>query len=82
MSYLHYVLPATLTFLIAVYAFFRDTEASKGSILNWTFVLVTGLLWPITLPFIIWKKLSTFLSLGRAEHKDELGFKFRQSHTI
>ncbi len=57
MRFLYYALPATITFLIALYAFFKDTAASKVSVLNWSFVVVTGLLWPITLPFIVWKKL-------------------------
>ncbi|MEM6252409.1 MAG: hypothetical protein AAF821_05750 [Cyanobacteria bacterium P01_D01_bin.156] len=62
MSYLHYVVPAVGTFSIALYAFFKDSEASKSSFLNWSFVVVTGLLWPITLPFIIWKKLLAFFN--------------------
>ena len=56
MSYLYYVLPAAITFLIALLAFFRDTDASKTSVLNWSFVVVSGLLWPLTLPFIVWKR--------------------------
>ena len=58
MSYfLYYVLPAAITCLIALYAFWKDTDSSKTSVLNWAFVIVAGLLWPITLPFIVWKKL-------------------------
>lgn len=83
MSYLYYVFPAAITFLVALYAFFQDNAASKRSGLNWAFVVVTGVLWPITLPFIIWKKLS---SLFRQEHTE---FTFsphtaveQQSHTI
>ncbi|MEM1252417.1 MAG: hypothetical protein AAGI69_08280 [Cyanobacteria bacterium P01_H01_bin.21] len=67
MSYLYYVLPATLTFLIALYAFFRDTNASKTSVLNWSFVFMSGLLWPLTLPFIVWKKLSSLFGLKDIE---------------
>lgn len=67
MSYLHYVVPAGLTILIALYAFFKDSEASKASVLNWSFVIVSGLLWPITLPFIIWKRLITLFSGERLE---------------
>lgn len=77
MSYLYYVLPAVTAFLIALYAFFNDTAASKTSVLNWAFVIVTGLLWPITLPFIVWKKLSAlFFKQGDIE------LNFRRSHTI
>ncbi len=82
MSYLHYVLPATITFLVALYAFFQDTTASKVSTLNWAFVLVTGLLWPITLPFIIWKKLLVLFNMSRKDQKDGVEIKFRRSHTI
>ena len=67
MSYLHYVVPAIVTFLIALYAFFKDAEADKTLGLNWAFVIVTGLLWPITLPFIVWKKLASFFHLDRTE---------------
>ena len=84
MSYLYYVLPAVITFLIALYAFFKDTAASKTSVLNWSFVIVSGLLWPITLPFIVWKKLLA------AFRQDEVGQIFvgrspsveHQSHII
>ena len=77
MSYLYYVLPAVITFLIALYAFFKDAAAVKTSVLNWTFVIVTGLLWPITLPFIIWKRLSSlFFKPGNIE------LQFRRSHPI
>lgn len=76
MSFLYYALPAIVTFLIALYAFFKDTAASKASVLNWTFVIVAGLIWPLTLPFIVWKKLSSNLKL------DNAGFKFKRSHTV
>lgn len=76
MSYLHYVVPAGVTFLIALYAFLRDAEASKSSVLNWSFLLVSGLLWPITLPFIVWKKLLSLFSSERLE------VQFRHSYWI
>ena len=57
MSYLYYVLPAAITFSIALLAFFRDSDASKTSVLNWSFVIIVVLPWPLTLPFIIWKRL-------------------------
>lgn len=83
MSYLYYVLPAAVTLLIALYAFFKDDAASKTSGLNWAFVVVTGVLWPITLPFIIWKRLS---SLFRQEHTaftvSPRAVVEQQSHTI
>ncbi len=78
MSYLYYILPAVATFLIAIYAFFKDTAASKTSVLNWVFVIVTGLLWPLTLPFILWKKLSAVLF----QKDDDVAFQFRRRHII
>ncbi|MEO0394685.1 MAG: hypothetical protein AAF243_01710 [Cyanobacteria bacterium P01_A01_bin.137] len=77
MSYLYYVLPAVITFLIALYAFFKDAAAVKTSVLNWAFVIVTGLLWPITLPFIVWKRLLVlFFKQGNIE------LQFRRSHSM
>ncbi|NEP58971.1 MAG: hypothetical protein F6K31_18445 [Symploca sp. SIO2G7] len=76
MSYLHYVVPAAITFLITLYAFLKDTNAPKNNGLNWAFVIVTGLLWPITLPFIIWKRLSSLFKLNSAE------ISFRRHHWI
>ncbi|NEQ53791.1 MAG: hypothetical protein F6K11_27280 [Leptolyngbya sp. SIO3F4] len=67
MSYLYYVLPATVTFVIVLSAFFRDKAASKTSVLNWAFVLVAGALWPITLPFIVWKKLVSLFTQDNVE---------------
>lgn len=83
MSYLYYVLPTTITFLIAFYAFFKDKDASKTSGLNWAFVVVAGLLWPITLPFIIWKKLSSLFKQERTEVTFSLStIVGRHSHTV
>ena len=76
MSYLYYALPATITFLIALYAFFKDADASKASILNWAFIVVAGLLWPLTLPFIVWKKLLSLFKLK------DLEVRFRRSFFI
>ena len=76
MSFLYYALPAAITFLIALYAFFKDTAASKASVLNWSFVVVAGLLWPITLPFIVWKRLrSRQTSVVKPE---DAGFEVKQ----
>ncbi|MGD1855789.1 MAG: hypothetical protein ACFB2W_16235 [Leptolyngbyaceae cyanobacterium] len=76
MSYLYYVLPATVTFLIALSAFFRDTAASKKSVFNWVFVVVAALLWPLTLPFIVWKKLLSVFN------QTDTGFIFRTRQTV
>lgn len=78
MSYSYYILPAITTFLIALFAFFKDTAASKTSVLNWVFVIVTGLLWPLTLPFILWKKLSSVLF----QKDDDDALQFRRRHII
>lgn len=64
MSYLYYAVPAGITFLIALVAFLKDTGASKASVFNWLFLVVVGLLWPLTLPFIVGKRL---LSLFQSE---------------
>lgn len=76
MSYLQYVAPATITFLIALYAFFKDAKASKANVLNWTFVIAVGLLWPITLPFIVWKRLLLLFS------QDDIEVMLRGSHLV
>lgn len=76
MSYLHYVLPAAITCLIALYAFLRDTDASKKSALNWAFVIVASLLWPITLPFIVWKRLLSLFT------PDNVDLKLRRSYIV
>ncbi|EKV01137.1 hypothetical protein Lepto7375DRAFT_3280 [Leptolyngbya sp. PCC 7375] len=75
MSYLYYLLPTMLTFLIALFAFFRDTAASKRSILNWAFVIVAGILWPITLPFIFWKNIVSRFSVN-----SDVAFDFKRIH--
>ncbi|MBE9066970.1 hypothetical protein IQ260_09915 [Leptolyngbya cf. ectocarpi LEGE 11479] len=76
MSYLQYVAPAAITFLIALYAFFKDAKASKASVLNWAFVITVGLLWPITLPFIVWKRLLLIFS------QDDVEVMLRSSHLV
>lgn len=57
MSYWYYFLPAGAAWFIALWAFSQDDTAAKTSPLNWIFVLAVGLLWPVTLPAIIWKQL-------------------------
>lgn len=76
MSYLQYVAPAAITFSIALYAFLKDVKASKASVLNWVFVITVGLLWPITLPFIVWKRL--LLLSGQ----DDVEVMLRRSHLV
>lgn len=78
MGFLYYALPASITFLIALSAFFRDTAASKVSVLNWSFVVAAGLLWPITLPFMIWKKLRSRFQPAPGVESEETGFKVEQ----
>ncbi len=49
-----------ITFLIVSSALLKDDSADKRSAFIWLFVLVTALIWPITLPFIISSKLRTY----------------------
>ncbi|MEL7504270.1 MAG: hypothetical protein AAFN18_17590 [Cyanobacteria bacterium J06554_6] len=37
--------------------------------MNWIFVGVAALLWPLTTPFIIWKKTTTFLKQRQQPEK-------------
>lgn len=76
MSYLQYLVPAAITGLLALYAFFKDAKASKSSVLNWAFVAAVGLLWPITLPFILWKRLLLLFS------QDDIEATFSSSHLV
>ncbi len=48
---------ASLTFALILAAFLKDSTAVKRNLNAWLFVLVSSLLWPITLPFIISSKL-------------------------
>ena len=48
---------AGITFTIVLQAFLKDSQASKRDAKAWLFVLIAALLWPITLPFIIRRKL-------------------------
>ena len=48
---------AGITFTIVLQAFLKDFQASKRDAKAWLFILIAALLWPITLPFIIRRKL-------------------------
>ncbi|MEO0541814.1 MAG: hypothetical protein AAFZ80_13270 [Cyanobacteria bacterium P01_A01_bin.105] len=58
MFFVYYGLPAIVVFFVALDAFVRDTEAPKNRPFDWAFIVIAALLWPITGPFIVWKKVT------------------------
>ena len=52
---------AGVTLTIVLQAFLKDSQASKRDAKAWLFVLIASLLWPITLPFIIRRKLRNLI---------------------
>ena len=54
-----YCIIFVITLSIVLNAFIKDTDAD-GNIEAWLFILLTALLWPITLPFIISSKLRAY----------------------
>ncbi|MGB7086577.1 MAG: hypothetical protein WBD47_13560 [Phormidesmis sp.] len=59
---------AGITFLVVMNAFLKDREASKNSASAWIFIGLATLLWPVTLPFIINRKVRA----ARARHQEKL----------
>ncbi|MBD2257009.1 hypothetical protein [Pseudanabaena sp. FACHB-2040] len=51
-----YLIPATLVFAIALRTLMRDVTASKADVETWICFTVAALLWPLTLPAILYKK--------------------------
>jgi len=49
----------SLTLAVVLNAFLKDQTTPKSDLNIWIFVLVTALIWPVTLPFIIRSKLRT-----------------------
>ncbi|MEO1589775.1 MAG: hypothetical protein AAFU71_00645 [Cyanobacteria bacterium J06632_22] len=58
----YYGIPAGIVFLVALSAYLRDTAVPKNRPFDWLFILVTALLWPVTAPFIAWKKVTALLA--------------------
>ena len=56
---LYYSIPAGLVLIITLSAYWRDQTIPKTRPFDWFFIAVTTLLWPLTAPFIVWKKLVT-----------------------
>lgn len=54
---LFYSLGATFTFGLLLDAFHKDTETPKTDILSWAVLILATLIWFITLPRIMQKKL-------------------------
>jgi hypothetical protein len=54
-----YLPVAGITFSIILRAFLSDLDTQKVSAKAWVFMGTATLLWPITLPFIISRKLRT-----------------------
>ncbi|MFE4107399.1 hypothetical protein [Almyronema epifaneia] len=52
-----YFTPALLTFTVASQALLADEE-SKFQVSSWMFLVAIAVLWPVTLPCIVRKKLS------------------------
>ena len=53
-----YFIPATLVFAIALQTLLQDADASKTDVETWVCFVVAALLWPLTLPAILYKKCS------------------------
>jgi hypothetical protein len=53
-----YLTGAILVFGISLQAFLKDTSTPKTHRLSWLVLIYASLLWPITLPSIIRKKLA------------------------
>lgn len=49
-----YLLPAALTLALALEALRHDQETSLQERHAWVFIILITVLWPITLPSIIW----------------------------
>ncbi len=50
--------PPLLTFSIAFHAFIKDHSTPKTDLTSWIMLMLILVLWPITLPRILWKKYS------------------------
>lgn len=57
-----YCLPATLVFAIALHTLLQYAAASEIDRETWIWITAAALLWPVTLPSIIWKKCSALVA--------------------
>jgi hypothetical protein len=48
---------ASLTLTLTLSAFLKDSDAPKNSATHWLFIAVVTLLWPVTLPTILGRKV-------------------------
>ncbi|HEY9763279.1 MAG TPA: hypothetical protein V6D07_12190 [Trichocoleus sp.] len=53
---LFYFTPATLVVAIALQTLMQSGASSKPDGETWMFILLAAVLWPVTLPSILWKK--------------------------
>ncbi|MFE4107641.1 hypothetical protein [Almyronema epifaneia] len=52
-----YFLPASFVFSVMVYGFAKDESAAKNDLGLWFVILLATILWPVTLPSILLKKV-------------------------
>ena len=52
-----YLILSGLTFSVVLQAFIKDRHAPKTEMMAWAFIIITAIIWPVTLPFIISSKL-------------------------
>lgn len=52
-----YTLPATIVFFIISNALLKDSTTPNSDMTIWMFILLASLIWPLTLPSIIRKKV-------------------------
>ncbi|MGF1498849.1 MAG: hypothetical protein ACFB8W_18785 [Elainellaceae cyanobacterium] len=73
-----FLLPASVTFAIALYAFLTDQTTPNTHMLSWITVAAATIMWPITLPTMLRQHYIRF-SANRGYASTELSVEFRVS---
>lgn len=60
-----YALPGMLVVGIAFASLLRDSETPNNSWEFWTITLLAALLWPVTLPSMLWRKFLSWRISGK-----------------
>ena len=65
----YYGIPAGIVFCVVLSAYLRDTATPKNRPFDWFFIVVVTLLWPVTAPSMVWKKVTTLLKARSQRQK-------------
>lgn len=62
-----YCVPALVVFLLTYDALLKDPTSPNDGVENWVFISIASLIWPLTLPCILRKKMMAWYATAKSK---------------